>query len=313
MSFSNLKKQSSLGSLTQKLVKEVEKMNTPSSGADERLWKPEMDKSGNGYAVIRFLPAPEGEELPWAKMYTHAFQGPGGWYIENSLTTIGQKDPLAEINRELWNAGPEGSPERDQARKQKRKLSYYSNIYVIQDKANPDNEGKVFLYKFGKKIFDKVMEAMQPEYEDEEAINPFDFWQGANFKLKLKKVAGYWNYDSSEFAAPSALLDDDDALESIWKQQYSLTDITAEDKFKTYEQLDKRLKMVLGQKQAPASYDEELDDESEGRRSFSSGFEKNQSPKSELPPELSEQLNNLSSSNKDEDDALSYFQKLAEE
>ena len=315
MSFANLKKQSSLGSLTSKLVKEVEKMNTTSGGSDDRLWKPEVDKTGNGYAVIRFLPAPNGEELPWAKMYTHAFQGPGGWYIENSLTTIGQKDPLGEINRELWNAGGEGSPEREQARKQKRKLSYYSNIYVVQDKANPENEGRVFLYKYGKKIFDKIMEAMQPEFEDEQPINPFDFWQGANFKLKIKKVAGYWNYDSSEFDSVAPLLDDDDALEALWQKEYSLTAITAEDQFKSYEQLETRLKMVLGQKTSRPRYDEELEDESEGRGSFSPNFEKNRSPKSELPPELSEQLNNLTptKTDEDEDDALSYFQKLAEE
>ena len=315
MSFANLKKQSSLGSLTSKLVKEVEKMNTTSGGSDDRLWKPEVDKTGNGYAVIRFLPAPNGEELPWAKMYTHAFQGPGGWYIENSLTTIGQKDPLGEINRELWNAGGEGSPEREQARKQKRKLSYYSNIYVVQDKANPENEGRVFLYKYGKKIFDKIMEAMQPEFEDEQPINPFDFWQGANFKLKIKKVAGYWNYDSSEFDSVAPLLDDDDALEALWQKEYSLTAITAEDQFKSYEQLETRLKMVLGQKTSRPRYDEELEDESEGRGSFSPNFEKSRSPKSELPPELSEQLSNLTptKTDEDEDDALSYFQKLAEE
>ena len=305
MSFSNLKKQSSLGSLTQKLVKEVEKMNNTSSGGDDRLWKPEMDKTGNGYAVIRFLPAPDGEELPWAKLYSHAFQGPGGWYIENSLTTLGGKDPVSEYNRELWNAGGEGSPERAQASKQKRKLSYYANIYVVQDKANPENEGKVFLYRFGKKIFDKVMEAMQPEYEDETPINPFDFWQGANFKLKLKKVAGYWNYDSSEFAAPSALLDDDDALEAVWKKQYSLTALTAADQFKSYEDLDKRLKMVLGQKRAPVRYDEELEDESEGRGSFTPDF-KSKAP--EVEPDITP-----TRSSEDEDDALSYFQKLAED
>ena len=305
MSFSNLKKQSSLGSLTQKLVKEVEKMNNTSSGGDDRLWKPEMDKTGNGYAVIRFLPAPDGEELPWAKLYSHAFQGPGGWYIENSLTTNGGKDPVSEYNRELWNAGGEGSPERAQASKQKRKLSYYANIYVVQDKANPQNEGKVFLYRFGKKIFDKVMESMQPEYEDETPINPFDFWQGANFKLKLKKVAGYWNYDSSEFAAPSALLDDDDALEAVWKKQYSLTALTAADQFKSYEDLDKRLKMVLGQKRAPVRYDEELEDESEGRGSFTPDF-KSKAP--EVEPDITP-----TRSSEDEDDALSYFQKLAED
>jgi hypothetical protein len=311
MSFSDLKKQSSLGSLTQKLVKEVEKMNNTSGGADERLWKPEMDKTGNGYAVIRFLPAPEGEELPWAKMYSHAFQGPGGWYIENSLTTLGQKDPVSEHNRELWNSGLDS--DKDTVRKQKRKLSYYANIYVVQDKANPQNEGKVFLYKFGKKIFDKIMEAMQPEYEDETAINPFDFWAGANFKLKLKKVAGYWNYDSSEFAAPGALLDDDDALEALWKKQYSLQALVAADQFKSYEDLEKRLKMVLGQKQAPARYDEETADEDNSRGSYTPDF--NSRDIKPVPPNLKEELNNLSptKSDADEDDALSYFQKLAEE
>ena len=277
-------------------------MNNTSNGADERLWKPEMDKSGNGYAVIRFLPAPEGEELPWAKMYSHAFQGPGGWYIENSLTTLGQKDPVSEHNRELWNSGLDS--DKDTVRKQKRKLSYYANIYVVQDKANPQNEGRVFLYKFGKKIFDKVMEAMQPEYEDETPINPFDFWQGANFKLKLKKVAGYWNYDSSEFAAPSALLDDDDALEAVWKKQYSLAALTAADQFKSYEDLDKRLKMVLGAKPV-RRYDEELEDESEGRGSFTPDF-KSKAP--EVEPDITPTRNS-----EDEDDALSYFQKLAED
>ena len=309
MSFKDLKKQSKLGSLTAKLVKEVEKMNNTGGGGDDRLWKPEMDKTGNGYAVIRFLPAPDGEELPWAKMYSHAFQGPGGWYIENSLTTLGQKDPVSEHNRELWNSGLDS--DKETVRKQKRKLSYYANIYVVQDKANPDNEGKVFLYKFGKKIFDKIMEAMQPEYEDETAINPFDFWQGANFKLKLKKVAGYWNYDSSEFAASGVLLDDDDALEAVWKKQYSLTSLTAADQFKSYEDLDKRLKMVLGAKPPTRRYDEDLEDESEGRGSFSPNFE------SSKPPAPAANFNSPditpTKSNSDEDDALSYFQKLAEE
>ena len=309
MSFSDLKKQSSLGSLTQKLVKEVEKMNNTSGGADERLWKPEMDKTGNGYAVIRFLPAPEGEELPWAKMYSHAFQGPGGWYIENSLTTLGQKDPVSEHNRELWNSGIDA--DKDTVRKQKRKLSYYANIYVVQDKANPQNEGKVFLYKFGKKIFDKVMEAMQPEFEDETPINPFDFWQGANFKLKLKKVQGYWNYDSSEFDRPGPLLEDDDALEALWKKEYSLAALTASDQFKTYEQLDNRLKMVLGQKSRPMVRDESYEDESEGRGSFTPDF------KSKAPEPAADfnapDITPTKSIDSDEDDAMSYFQKLAEE
>ena len=308
MSFSDLKKQSSLGSLTSKLVKEVEKMNNTSTGADERLWKPEMDKTGNGYAVIRFLPAPDGEELPWAKMYSHAFQGPGGWYIENSLTTSGGKDPVSEYNRELWNSGNEA--DKDTVRKQKRKLSYYANIYVVQDKANPQNEGRVFLYKFGKKIFDKVMEAMQPEFEDETPINPFDFWQGANFKLKLKKVAGYWNYDSSEFDKVSPLLDDDDALEALWTKQYSLASLIAADQFKSYEQLQTRLKMVLGQKSAPRRYDEELESESDGRGSFSPNFESSKAPAADFN---SPDITPTKSADSDEDDALSYFQKLAEE
>jgi len=304
MSFSDLKKQSSLGSLTQKLVKEVEKMSTTSNGADERLWKPEMDKTGNGYAVIRFLPAPEGEELPWAKIYSHAFQGPGGWYIENSLTTLGQKDPLSEHNRELWNSGSE--KDKETVRKQKRKLSYYSNIYVVKDPANPTNEGKVFLFKYGKKIFDKIMEAMQPEFEDETPINPFDFWQGANFKLKLVKKDGYWNYDKSEFDRVAPLLDDDDALEAIWKKQYSLTAVTAPDQFKSYEDLEKRLKYVLGQKTAPRPrLDEEVDDEDNDRGSYSPDFTSRRS-EPELPVVSS-------SNNEDEDDALSYFQRLAED
>ena len=311
MSFSDLKKQSSIGSLTQKLVKEVEKMNNTGGGADERLWKPEMDKTGNGYAVIRFLPAPDGEELPWAKMYSHAFQGPGGWYIENSLTTLGQKDPVSEHNRELWNSGLDS--DKDTVRKQKRKLSYYANIYVVQDKANPQNEGKVFLYKFGKKIFDKIMEAMQPEFEDETPINPFDFWQGANFKLKLKKVAGYWNYDSSEFDRPSPLLDDDDALEALWKKQYSLAALTAPDQFKTYEQLETRLKMVLGKKSAPPRLDEEVNDEDNDRGNFQPDWAASRPAPEPTADFNAPDITAKSTSSDDEDDALSYFQRLAEE
>ena len=303
MSFSDLKKQSSLGSLTQKLVKEVEKMSTSGGGADERLWKPELDKSGNGFAVIRFLPAPDGEDLPWAKMYSHAFQGPGGWYIENSLTTTGGKDPVSEYNRDLWNSGNEA--DKDTVRKQKRKLSYYANIYVVKDPTNPQNEGGVFLYKFGKKIFDKVMEAMQPEFEDETPINPFDFWQGANFKLKIVKKDGFWNYDKSEFDSVSPLLEDDDALEALWKKQYSLTAITAADQFKSYEDLQKRLKYVLGQKPA-RRVDEEVFDEDDARVPVASSKPDFASRRAE------ETVTAAVGSSSDEDDALSYFQKLAE-
>ena len=296
MSFSSLKKQSSLGSLTSKLVKEIEKTNTTRGGADERLRKPELDKSGNGYAVIRFLPAPDGEDLPWAKVYSHAFQGPGGWYIENSLTTMGGKDPVSEYNRDLWNSGNES--DKDVVRRQKRKLSYYANIYVVKDPVNPHNEGGVFLFKFGKKIFDKLTAAMQPEFEDETPINPFDFWQGANFKLKIRKVDGYWNYDKSEFDAPAPLLDDDDALEALWKKEYSVAEFTSQSNFKSYEDLERRLKSVLGQKQAQRPrFDEEVVNE-------------------ELPPRAEEQVAATvasASSDADEDDALSYFQKLANE
>ena len=298
MSFANLKKQSKLGSLTAKLVKEVEKMNNNGATGDDRLWKLDVDKSGNGYAVIRFLPPPDKEDLPFVKLYSHAFQGPGGWYIENSLTTLGQKDPVSEYNSELWNNGTDAGKET--ARKQKRKLTYISNIYVVKDPANPENEGKVFLFKYGKKIFDKLTAAMQPEFEDEEAIDPFDFWQGANFKLKAKNVAGYRNYDSSEFAAVSPLLDDDDALEGLWKKQYSLAEIVAADQFKSYEDLKKRLEYVLGSKrpaQDPDVYEEDND----------------RGEAEELVPAAVSAPPTTSTVDKDEDDALSYFAKLAEE
>ena len=321
MSFADLKKQSKLGSLTQKLVKEVEKMSTSGVGEDDRLWKPEMDKTGNGFAIIRFLPAPESEELPWAKLYTHAFQGPGGWYIENSLTTLGQKDPVSEHNRELWNSGSE--KDKETVRKQKRKLSYYSNIYVVKDPANPNNEGKVFLFKYGKKIFDKIMEAMQPEFEDETPINPFDFWQGANFKLKIVKKDGYWNYDKSEFDRVSPLLDDDDALEALWKKEYSLTAVTAPDQFKSYDELENRLKYVLGQKSSvrKESSEEEVYEsyiqketvESRIQDELEESYARSKSAPP-VPENLRKELNNLSSSEpeEDEDDALAYFQRLAE-
>ena len=303
MSFSDLKKQSKLGSLTSKLVKEVEKMNT-ASGGDDRLWKPEVDKSGNGYAVVRFLPAPDKEDIPWVKMYSHAFQGPGGWYMENSLTTLGSKDPVSEHNSRLWNSGVDS--DKEIARKQKRKLSYYANVYIVKDSANPENEGQVKLYKFGKKIFDKITAAMQPEFEDEEPINPFDFWKGANFKLKIKQVAGFWNYDSSEFGKTEALLDDDAELEKIYDKIYDLSEFTAPDQFKTYEQLKSRLDTVLGTKQVVTPTrrvaDEDLEDVSEGKGAT-----------------VDEELANLASAatasatDEEEDDALSYFQKLAEE
>jgi len=307
MSFADLKKQSKLGSLTAKLVKEVEKMNTTSGSSDDRVWKLDVDKSGNGYAVIRFLPAPNGEDLPFVKLYSHAFQGPGGWYIENSLTTLGQKDPVSELNSELWNNGTDAGKEL--ARKQKRKLTYVSNVYVVKDPANPANEGRVFLFKYGKKIFDKLTAAMQPEFEDEEAIDPFDFWQGANFKLKAKNVAGYRNYDSSEFAKSAPLLDDDDAMEAVWKKQFSLAELTAADQFKNYDELKKRLDYVLGTKGTPRYQDPEDLDEDNTRGSVK-----------ELDDDLREELSSLKPTRRatapvedEDDDALSYFAKLAED
>ena len=243
MSIEALKKQSNLSSL----IDEYNKQTTPETKSfdDERFWKPELDKSGNGYAVIRFLPAPKGEDIPWQRMFSHSFQGPGGWYIENSLTTINKNDPVGEVNRRLWNSGSEA--DKETARRQKRKLSYYTNIYVVTDTKHPEYEGKVCLYKFGKKIFDKVMEAMQPQFDDEVAINPFDLWKGANFKLKIRKVDGFWNYDKSEFDSVTPLLDSDGALEKVYDAEYPLKPFHEESNFKSYTELKEKMERVLGQ------------------------------------------------------------------
>jgi len=296
-----LKKQNSLD----KLLGAVQSENTSQekkSYVDDRLWKPVMDKTGNGFAIIRFLPAPKGEELPWAKLWNHAFQGPTGqWYIENSLTTIGQNDPVSEHNSALWNSGVES--DKEIARKQKRKLQYYSNIYVVKDSANPENEGKVFLYRYGKKIFDKIMETMQPAFEDETPVNPFDFWEGANFKLKLRKVDGYWNYDKSEFEAPSALFDDDDKLEDLWGQEYSLSAFTDTTNFKSYDELKKRLDVVLSGTTTVGNVTD---------ISTASSFD--DSPEMTTVVDTKEEpAPTISVTEDDEDDTMSYFEKLAEE
>ena len=297
MSLDTLKRANTLD----KLLSQVQAESAPQekkSYVDERLWKPELDKSGNGYAVIRFLPAPQGEELPWVKIWKHAFQGPTGkWYIENSLTTLnGQKDPVSDYNSQLWNSGLES--DKEIARKQKRKLEYYSNIYVVSDSKHPENEGKVFLFRFGKKIFDKMMAAMQPEFEDETPINPFDFWEGANFKLKIRKVDGYWNYDASSFENVSALSDDDAVLEGIYKKQYSLQEFLAPTNFKSYDELKKRLDDVLSgtvTASAAAMIDEDVVETPQ--------------MKSEPAPSMP---STPSPSEEDEDDTMSYFQKLAQ-
>ena len=298
MSLASMKKENSLD----KLLGAVQAENSPQekkSYVDDRIWKPVMDKTGNGFAIIRFLPAPKGEELPWAKLWNHAFQGPTGqWYIENSLTTIGQNDPVSEHNSKLWNSGVES--DKEIARKQKRKLQYYSNIYVVKDSANPENEGKVFLYRFGKKIFDKIMETMQPAFEDETPVNPFDFWEGANFKLKLRKVDGYWNYDKSEFEAPSALLDNDKELEKLWAKQYSLKEFTDNSNFKSYDELKKRLDVVLAGTTTVGNVVE-----------ISTAFD--DSPETVAVVDTPEEPAPTISVSEEDDDTLSYFEKLAEE
>ena len=232
-----------------RLLTEVDKVNTPqksnNSNQDERFWRPELDKSGNGYAVIRFLPESEGEELPWVRVFNHGFQGPTGkWYIENSLTTLNQKDPVAEHNSVLWNSGTEAN--KDIARKQKRRLSYIANVLVVSDPKHPENEGQVKLFKFGKKIFDKIMDQMKPQFEDESPINPFDPWKGTNFKLKIRKVEGFTNYDKSEFDSVSSVFEGDDAkIEALWNSQYKLQEFLAPSNFKSYDELQSKLNLVL--------------------------------------------------------------------
>ena len=296
MSFAQLKKKSNL----EFLQKELEKSVSGGKQVDERFWKPEVDASGNGYAVIRFLPAPDGETVPWAKVYSHAFQGPGGWYIENSLTTLGESDPVGEINRKLWNDGTEEGKEI--ARRQKRRLSYYSNILVVKDPKNPSNEGKVFLYKYGKKIHDKILAAMKPEFQDETPVNVFDLWEGANFKLKIKKVAGFWNYDSSEFDSVAAISSDDNELEALYNKEHSLEAFTSKSEFKSYDDLQRRLNLVLG---SPAPRVTTVDDEEyEPVAAPTSSFREKVAAK---PSPVKEE------SIVEDDDALSYFRQLAEE
>jgi len=295
MSLQALKKSSSLD----KLLGAAQSENAPQekkSYADDRLWKPVVDKSGNGYAVIRFLPSVKGEDLPWAKVWNHAFQGPTGqWYIENSLTTLGNNDPVSEMNSAYWNSGVES--DKEIARKQKRKLQYFANIYVVQDKTNPQNEGKVMLYRFGKKIFDKCMEAMQPAFEDETPLNPFDFWEGADFKLKIRKVDGYWNYDKSEFGAASPLFDDDDKLEEVWEKQYPLAEFTAASNFKTYDELKQRLSVVLAGTTTVGNVTTLMEDEPTATVSVDT-----KEVEATPAPTITE----------DDDDTLSYFEKLAD-
>ena len=292
MSLQTLKRSNSLDKLLN-AVKEESAPQEKKSYKDERLWKPEMDKSGNGFAVIRFLPAVKDEDMPWAKVWNHAFQGPTGqWYIENSLTSVGDKDPVSEHNTKLWNSGLES--DKEIARKQKRKLQYFSNIYVVTDKLHPENEGKVFLFRYGKKIFDKLMEAMQPAFPDETPINPFDFWEGANFRLKIRKVDGYWNYDKSEFESPTALFDTDDKIEEVWGKQYPLAEFTAPTNFKSYDELKARLDAVLSGTVSVGNVADRMEDEPIA------------APKIDTKEVSAPKVDS-------DDDTMDYFQKLASE
>jgi hypothetical protein len=303
MSFASLKKTS--GSFA-KLADALEKQSSPKQGNNDadRFWKPEVDKAGNGYAVIRFLPAPEGEDLPWVRVFDHGFQGPGGWYIENSLTTLGGQDPVSEYNSKLWNSGVEANKEI--ARKQKRRLKYIANIVVVSDPKRPENEGKVFLYQFGKKIFDKITEAMNPQFEDETPVNPFDFWEGANFKLKIRQVEGYRNYDKSEFDSTTPLLSgDDDKLEALWKTQSSLTEFVAPTNFKSYDELKARLDKVLGVSTSASASAEQTP-----VQDYKPAFK---SEPAAAPAKVAETAEVASVSTDDDDDTLSYFANLAEE
>ena len=285
------------------LMKEVEKIANPQSDSkksDDRFWQPEVDKAGNGYAVIRFLAPPQSEDLPFVRVWNHGFQGPTGkWYIENSLTTIGKQDPVSELNTELWNSGSEAN--KEVARKQKRKLTYYANILVVKDPARPDNEGKVFLFKFGKKIWDKVKDMADPQFEDEKPVNVFDFDTGANFKLKIRNVEGYRNYDKSEFESPSPISNEDSVIEKIWGQQHSLTTFLDAKNFKSYDDLKKKLTMVLAAGAPPVKPAENVDlDEDIGSKPTQAS-----APRASVPTPKQDV-------NFDDDaESLSYFAKLA--
>ena len=295
MDFESLKSSSSnFDAITKALETKLspEDQSNKNKYQDDRLWKPELDKTGNGYAVIRFLPASNGEEMPWQRVWSHAFQDKGGWYIENSLTTLNHKDPVSEENTRLWNTGIDS--DKEIARKRKRKLSYYANIFVVSDPKHPENEGQVKLFKFGKKIFDKITEAMQPAFEDEKPINPFDFWKGANFKLKIRKVDGFWNYDKSEFEAVSTIAEGDDKIKDIWSKQYPLQPFLAADNFKSYDELKEKLNRVLS-----------------GTRSAET-VEKTDLPPTSNGAAKSKDVD-ISTDAGEDDDTLNYFSKLADE
>ena len=296
MSFANLKQNRDQISKLIQAAESAGGKTESKSYADERFWKPTVDQAGNGYAVIRFLPAAEGAELPWVRYWDHGFKGPTGlWYIERSLTSIGQQDPVGELNSKLWNTGLDADKEK--ARSQKRRLHYVSNIYVVSDPSNPQNEGKVFLYQFGKKIFDKIMDVMQPDFADETPVNPFDLWEGADFKLKIRNVEGYRNYDKSEFSSAGQLAEDD-KLEAIYNQMHDLGEFTDPKNYKTYSELQAKLMRVLGEEAnagTPTLQQEKIINDPAPE------------PQIKSEPITAEQMSG------DEEDTLSYFAKLANE
>ena len=303
MSFANLKRNKSNIS---KLIQAAESAgggNEKKSYGDDRLWKPSVDKAGNGFAILRFLPAAEGAELPWVRYWDHGFKGPTGqWYIEKSLTSIGQQDPVSEHNSELWDTGIEAN--KDTVRRQKRRLHYVVNALVVSDPANPQNEGKVMLYQFGKKIFDKIMDVMQPQFQDEDPINPFDFWAGANFKLKIRQVEGYRNYDKSEFASGTALSQDDDELEGYYNSMHDLTEFTDAKNYKTYDELKTKLDRVLGNQTMTTAAAVSLDTAEPAPVMASMEAT---SPSETIAPTTAAEMS------EDNDDTMSYFAKLAAE
>lgn len=294
--FSKLKANSGKKSLEDLNKKLASVSGNEGKGSDDRFWSPTVDKAGNGYAVIRFLPAPPDEDVPFIRMFDHGFQGPGGWYIENSLTTLGKNDPVSEYNSKLWNSGIEANKEI--ARKQKRRLHFISNIYVVQDSGNPDNEGKVFLFKYGKKIFDKLNEAMNPQFADEEAVNPFDLWAGANFKLKIRNVEGYRNYDKSEFDKAGPLLDDDSDLEKVWKSEHSLQAFLEPSNFKSYDELKAKLMKVL----------DENDSTSRGSKAVDEELPWDEAP---APKQKEKAAPKISADDDEDDESLEFFKSLA--
>jgi len=305
MSFDALKKNrsSSLTKLNSQLEKITQKSySDPNEG---KMWKPTRDKAGNGFAIIRFLPAAAGEEMPFVRIWDHGFQGPTGqWYIENSLTTINQDDPVSEYNSKLWNSGLES--DKELARKQKRRLKYVANILVVKDGANPENDGKVFMYQFGKKIFDKLNDLMNPQFEDETPVNPFDLWEGANFRLKIRKFEGYPNYDKSEFDAPSAISDDDAELERIYNSEHSLQELIDPKNFKSYNELKAKLYRVLALDEEPSTPAKAADDEFDLSNMGNTQEAAPQPTIAEATPEASTSL-----SMDDDDDDLSIFKELA--